>query len=70
MTELGVNADTFLEIAILSGFDWIATFPPLQGNYSFKNAVDLATGANSVFAYAEDVYLILIPASSHADRIS
>lgn len=43
--SLGVNADIFLEIAILAGFDWIDTFPPLTanfGSFSFMNAVDFA----------------------------
>jgi len=52
LNDLGVSPDTFLEIAIMAGFDWIPTFPVLALNFSFKSAVECAQNT-TVLAYAD-----------------
>lgn len=42
LDDLGCSLDLFVDMCILAGFDYSATFPPLleQGDFSFRKSVD------------------------------
>ncbi|KAJ1925949.1 hypothetical protein IWQ60_004210 [Tieghemiomyces parasiticus] len=65
LRDLGLDAEQFLDVCILAGFDWSATFPPLAVSnlgFTFKAVHDLIkqhkTGFNTVQHYADNPEVI------------
>ena len=47
LSDLGLNQDQFLDLAILAGCSLSQTFPPIAGDFSFRAVVDLIKQYNS-----------------------